>query len=63
MFNVDAGDAESVVAWAIFRAEEPDNMGEPDAESWSEIYLPKAREVIAECAAHGYQIGREIMAA
>jgi hypothetical protein len=61
MITFDARDPESIVAWAIFRVEEPDNLGSPDPECWSAIYLPKAREVIAECAAQGYQIGREIM--
>jgi hypothetical protein len=60
MAALELNDPEVVLAWAIFRAEEPENLGTPDPRSWSNVYLPMAREVLAEYAAHGYQISKEV---
>ncbi len=46
----------SILAWSLFRVEQPDNLGDPDPQTWSHLYLPKAEEMLLELSVRGYQL-------
>lgn len=49
----------TALAWALFRADEPDNLGVPDSREWANLFLPRAAEILAECAANGFELSRK----
>ncbi|MDB5977728.1 MAG: hypothetical protein JWR07_4488 [Nevskia sp.] len=53
---MDTKDPRIALAWALFRAEEPENLGEPDPGAWKAFFLPRAQDIIFECAANGFEL-------
>jgi hypothetical protein len=51
-------DSKMVLAWALSRAEEPENLGEPDPAAWAAFFLPRAQEILCECQANGFEMAR-----
>ena len=52
----------SILAWSLFRVEEPENLGSPDPQIWSRLYVPKAEEMLLELSVRGYQVIPEAVA-
>lgn len=53
---MDFKDPRSALAWALFRAEEPENLGEPDPGAREAFFLPRAQDIMFECAANGFEL-------
>ena len=49
-------DSKTALAWALFRAEEPENLGEPDPAAWEAFFLPRAQDILGECQANGFYL-------
>jgi hypothetical protein len=52
----------STVAWSLFRLAEPENLGVPDPQHWSMIYLPRAEEMLVELSLQGVSVVRDARA-
>jgi hypothetical protein len=48
-------DADSVLAWALFKAD-PGAPEEPDPVDWQSYFLPRAAKILAECKARGFEL-------